>query len=188
MLSALLKKCKSNDYNQYFRANMNNIKNTWKEIKSIITIKNLSFDIPKSLYGNGSTITNKVEIPDIFNNFFATIAEKTKKNINLSRKYFSDLLKNTTKNFFFLIPTNKSEVQNIISSLDSNKSVGPTSVPAKILQLMKNNIFSQLADILNISFSTGVLPTILKVAKVVPVYKEKTPNGLFKLSANFTII
>ena len=31
---------------------------------------------------------------------------------------------------------------------------------------------SQLADIFNISFSTGVFPTILKVAKVVPVYKR----------------
>ena len=27
---------------------MNNIKNTWKGIRSIITIKNLSSDIPKS--------------------------------------------------------------------------------------------------------------------------------------------
>ena len=29
-----------------------------------------------------------------------------------------------------------------------------------------------LADIFNISFSTGVFPTILKVAKVVPVHKK----------------
>ena len=57
---------------------MNNIKNTWKGIKSIITIKNLSSDIPRSLYSNGSTITSKVEISDIFNNYFATVAEKTK--------------------------------------------------------------------------------------------------------------
>ena len=28
---------------------MNNIKNTWKGIKSIITIKNLSSDIPQSI-------------------------------------------------------------------------------------------------------------------------------------------
>ena len=48
MLSTLLKKSKSNYYNQYFRANMNNIKNTWKRIKSITTIENLSSDIPKS--------------------------------------------------------------------------------------------------------------------------------------------
>ena len=47
MLSTF-KKSKSNYYNQYFRANMNNVKNNWKGIKSIITIKNISSDIPKS--------------------------------------------------------------------------------------------------------------------------------------------
>ena len=49
MLSTLLKKRKSNYYNQYFRANMNNIKNSWKGIKSIITIKNISSDVPKRI-------------------------------------------------------------------------------------------------------------------------------------------
>ena len=75
---------------------MNNIKNTWKGIKSIIAIKNPSSDIPKSLSYNGSTITNKVEILNIFKNYFATVAEKTKGNINASHKYFSDFLKNRT--------------------------------------------------------------------------------------------
>ena len=70
---------------------MNNIKNTWKGIKSIITIKNIYSDIPKSLFCNGSTITNKVEISNIFNNYFATIAEKTKENIDPSPKHFSEL-------------------------------------------------------------------------------------------------
>ena len=46
-------------------------------------------DIPKS-----STITIQVEIPNDFNNYFATIAEKTKGNINPSDKRLSDLLKN----------------------------------------------------------------------------------------------
>ena len=40
------KKSKSNYYNQYFRANMSNIKNTWTDIKyNYITIKNLYSDI-----------------------------------------------------------------------------------------------------------------------------------------------
>ena len=141
---------------------MNNIKNTWKGIKSIITIKNLSSDIPKSLSSNGSTITNQVEISNVFNNYFATIAEKTKENINPSHKHFSHFLKNRHHNSFFLSPTSKSEILSIISSLNSNKSVGPNSIPIKILKLLKNDISSQLADIFNISFSTGVFPTILK--------------------------
>ena len=49
MVSTLLKIRKICYYNQYFEANMNNIKSTWKGIKSIITIKNTSSDFPKYL-------------------------------------------------------------------------------------------------------------------------------------------
>ena len=45
-----LKKSKSNYYNQYFRANMNNVKNTWKEliyIYNYIFIYNLLFQKKK---------------------------------------------------------------------------------------------------------------------------------------------
>ena len=57
---------------------MNNIKNTWKGIKSIIAIKNRSSDIPKSLSYNGSTTTNKVEILNIFKNFLQQLLKKQK--------------------------------------------------------------------------------------------------------------
>ena len=69
-------------------------------------------------------------------------------------------------------------MQNIISSLDLNKPVGLNSIPTKILKLLKNDISSQLADILNTSFSTGVFPTILKVAKVIPIYKKDSKLDL----------
>ena len=61
---------------------------------------------------------------------------------------------------------------NIISSLDSNKSTGPSSIPTKILKLVKNDISTQLSDIFSASFWTGVFPSILKIAKVVPIHKK----------------
>ena len=57
---------------------MKNFKITWKGVKSNINIKNLSSDIPKNLSCNGFKMTKKVEISNIFNNCFVTIAEKTK--------------------------------------------------------------------------------------------------------------
>ena len=35
---------------------------------------------------------------------------------------------------------------------------------------LKNEIFKQLADLFNLSFMTGVFPSVLKAAKVVPVF------------------
>ena len=71
-------------------------------------------------------------------------------------------------------PTDKTEIENVISSLDSNKSVGPNSIPTKILKLLKNDISSQLSEIFNISFSSGIFPSILKTAKVIPIHKNNS--------------
>ena len=57
-------------------------------------------------------------------------------------------------------------MQNIMFLLDSNELVGPT------YKDIKNDVSCQLADIFNNSFSTGVFPTILKVVRVVPLYKK----------------
>ena len=105
---------------------MNNIKNTWKGTKSVINIKNTSPDFPKCLFSNGSTFTNQIEISSIFGNYFASIAQKTKVSI-IHTNIFSNFLKDKNQNSFFLCPTNRYEIQNI-SSLNSNKSVGPNNI------------------------------------------------------------
>ena len=56
-------------------------------------------------------------------------------------------------------------------------------LPIKILLLL-TNISSKLADIFMILFSTGVFPTILKIAKVVLVYK-KTQSWTFQTISQF---
>ena len=38
--------------------------------------------------------------------------------------------------------------------------------------LLKNKISKQLADLFNLSFMTGVFPSVLKTAKVVSVFKK----------------
>ena len=97
MLSTILKQSKTNHYNHYFETNWNSIKNTWKGLKSILNIKNISAEIPKTLTVDGTTIFNPMEISNIFNNYFSSIATKTKLNISFLHKHFSDFLKNRFK-------------------------------------------------------------------------------------------
>ena len=53
-----------------------------------------------------------------------------------------------------------------------NKSSGPNSIPYKILNLLKKDISKQLADLFNLSLSSDVFPSLLKIAKVVSVHKK----------------
>ena len=167
-----MKQTKTNCYNYSFESNWKSIKNTWKGIKVILTIKEIAADIPKGLTVDDTTISHSMAISTIFNKYFYSIANKTKLNVLFSHKHFSDFLKNRSNISFFASPTDKTEIENIISSLDSNKSVGSNNIPTKVLKIFKNDTFSQLSEIFNISFSSGVFPSILKVAKAILVHKN----------------
>ena len=146
--------------------------NTLKVMKSILSVNNNPKNIPKILVYDDTTSTEPIEIANLLNNFFTSIATKTEESIIYSHKHFSNFLRNRSDDSFFLNPTDKYEIINIISSLDSNKSTGTNSLPTKILKLLKNDISTQLFDVFNISFSAGVFPSTLKRAKVVPIHKK----------------
>ena len=96
---------------------------------------------------------------------FASIAETTKKSIKYTHKHFTDYLSNESDSTIFLQPTDKEEIANIISSVNSSKASDPNTLPYRILFLQKNDISKQLADLFNLSFLTGVFPSVLKTAK-----------------------
>ena len=148
-------------------------------------LNNLSSYVPRTLPVNDVTISDPCDIANAFNNYFSSVAKKTKDNINYSHKHYSDYLSDKCKNSFFIHPTNKDEIADIISSLDKNKSVGPYSIPNNILILLKNEISNPLADLFNLFFSSGKFSSILKIAKVVPVYK-KILNGITRTMVLFS--
>ena len=169
-----MKQSKQIYYTKYFENNWNNIKNTWKGIKNIISIKNITTTVAHSIEFNNRTITDPTAMSNVFNNYFTSIAKKTNSNIKFSPKHYTDYLSHTNTNTFFLTPTDKNEISFIISSLDSHKSSGPNSIPVKILKLLKNDISQQLSDIFNMSFSTGQFTSVLKIAKVIPIHKQQS--------------
>ena len=169
LLSTLMKAY----YDRYFKKNWKNLKNTWKGIKSLISLKTVASSIPTVLsLDNGDTITNPYDISYTFNNYFASIAETTKKSIKYAHKHFLDYLSNESDSTIFLQPTDKEEIANIIYSPNSSKASVPNSIPYRILFLLKNDISKQLADLFNLSFLTGVFPSVLKTTKVVSVFKK----------------
>ena len=75
-----MKKSKQAYYDRYFERIWSNIKNTWKGIKSLISLKIVASNVPTALsIDNGDTITNPYDIANTFNNYFTSIAETTKK-------------------------------------------------------------------------------------------------------------
>ena len=116
-------------------------------------------------------ISDPITIADTFSNFFTSIAETVQSKIKFSNKSFRSFLSSKNNNSFIITATNQEEICKIIS-LNTNKSCGPNSIPTKILHLVRDQISKHLATICNLFFSTGIFPTILKTAKVIPIHKK----------------
>ena len=77
MLSTLTKKSKKSYYDNFFKNNLNDLKNTWKGIRNLISMTKSATSVPNTLSQNDESITDPIKIANIFNNFFNTIAAKT---------------------------------------------------------------------------------------------------------------
>ena len=84
-----------------------------------------------------AAVTDPQCIANIFNDYFSSIAEKTKANIKFSNKSFQYFLHHTNEKSLFITSADAHKVNLIISSLNSNKSTGPHSLPTEILKLLK---------------------------------------------------
>ena len=77
------------------------------------------------------SLTNPKDIADAFKNYFSYVRIGIKSSMKYSRNKFFDFLPQININSFFIKPTDKTEIKNIILSLDPLKSIGPNSIPKK---------------------------------------------------------
>ena len=87
-----------------------------------------------------------------------------------------DFLTQRSSNSFFVSPVTPIEIQNVINCFKSGKAVGPFSIPISLLKLLCEYISIPLCEIINESFVSGIFPDPLKLAKVIPLYKEQSPD------------
>ena len=70
-----MKKSKQKYFTKYFETNVKNLKNTWKGIKSIISLKNSTSSSPTVINFNNELTSDLLKIANVFNNYFSSIGE-----------------------------------------------------------------------------------------------------------------
>ena len=173
-INHLLKLSKRQYYNDYFNVNISDSRRIWKGIRRLVILKPQTLSKPTKLILNNSEICDSKSIANTFNSYFANIGNNLTCNIPKVNKCPSDYLITPLANSFYLFPTTSIEIEQEISRLNIKKSTGPYSIPTIVLKSLKSVLSKPLEIIFNSTFTTGIVPNSLKMANVVPVFK----NGL----------
>ena len=112
------------------------------------------------------------EISNILNKYFATVGSKLASKIPKTINTFFDYLDSPLNRTFFFDPIIPEDINLEISILQDNKVHGLYS-SVRLLKLAKRVISVPLATIFNQSICSGIFPSELKCAKIIPIFKDE---------------
>ena len=76
------------------------------------------------------------------------------------------------KKTFPLYPTTSADIEGYVKNINLRKSVGPFSIPNRVLKEFKKTFTIPISHIFNMSLDSGVFSEKMKTAKVIPVFKK----------------
>ena len=119
------------------------MKKLWTGIRSIVNIKHKAIVQVPQIYENNSLIKEPRMIANSFNNFFVNVGKTIDGKILFSGASPEKFFKNLENDSIFISPVVPEEIISIISSLNTKKSIGPHSIPVKLLKVLKAYIAPQ---------------------------------------------
>jgi hypothetical protein len=163
-------------YKELFDIKSNSVKKLWSNLNEVSSFKNktLKPNISK-LVVNNCSFTHPVDICNELNSYFSTVGEKLVNklaNKQPIKKSFTSYYDAPTKNSMFCSPIDKLELLTQIFKLNNNKSPGPDNIGPKLVKCAATVLVDPLVYIYNLSFSAGIVPEKLKLAKILPIFKK----------------
>ncbi len=148
------------------------MKKTWDILKQAIGKSNQKSKIPQTFNINGTKISDRQRISDEFNNYFINIGHKTSQNVPKVNKHYTQYLSNPNINSMLLDIVEPNDVLEITRGFKPKISSGHDDISTKLLKDTIDIIQLPITHIINKSFQNGKMPDALKIAKVIPIYKN----------------
>ena len=167
-LSQTIRNAKQTYYSNLFTKSNN--KKTWSCINSILT-DDKTKHIPSQILMNYKLITNSKNLCDCLNSYFANLGTNLSKGIPSSASPLNYVI--FLHHSLFFTPTNQLEIEKINSNLKIT-SLGYDEMHPKIIKQISMIIAIPLSHIMNCSLISGIVPSKLKIAKVIPIFKRRS--------------
>ena len=179
ILKKLIREAKKIYYDNIFSKFRCDIKNTWITIKELISTSNDKNCLPQVFQLKNRSINDPQEIANEFNKFFIEIGPGLASKIpNIHDKSFQDYLKNPLHISFEFNPVTEGNILKIIDKLKNKDSSSFDRLSTKLLKRLKLELCGPLTLIINQCLQQGTFPNKLKIAKVIPIYKNNDETHL----------
>ena len=163
----------------WFQSAQTQHKNTWGVINEIISKSAKTKSFPDIFKDGKHELNDDREITNRFNAFFINVGPDQSRNIryNGNKTHQTYLTQNHDIELNFT-DVNEDIIVNIINKLTNKNSCGYDNFSTKINKALRDSLIKPLTLIINQILNTGVFPSQLKIAKVIPIFK-KDDNKIF---------
>lgn len=177
LVEILSKSDKKNYYGNKFESSLHNPRYTWRVVNELIYNKSTESKsaLPKELIVNDVIYTKPTEICDVFNDFFINIGSNlasSNQTSSVSEPSITQRDRTNMNHLYEFAPVTETEIINIIKSLNSNAAAGYDEISSKVVKNSATKLAPILVELINDSFRTGCFPDSLKIARVLPIFKE----------------
>ena len=117
----LIRKAKTSYYVTKLNESKNNMKKTWNLLRSVIDKQKNKAMLPEIFVINNHEISNKKEIANKFNEFFARVGDEISSNVPESEQNFTNYLSAPNPQSMYLDPTSPFDIINITSKIKTTK-------------------------------------------------------------------
>jgi hypothetical protein len=164
----------------YYGESLNNAsknpKKIWEILNEITSRKSCSNKIEK-IISNGMEIRDENKMADEFNNFFSTVGKKISDSVERistdPMSYLDDGKIYPNMEFDHI---GSSFLCDIINDFVPKKSLDLDGISMSLVKYISTSISVPLAHVFSLSLSTGVFPELLKISRVVPIFKGGDPD------------
>ena len=175
-LQHLKRRAKAKYYFEKCEEFRNNTKKLWQTINRLCGKTNDKTSVITSLMIGNNRCYDTQKIANEFGEYFANVGESYAKKIPPSQRsidYYLNKLQSSAESIF-LKPTNKVEIERLITRLPNKGSSGYDKIDNILLKKIGTEVSEPISLITNLSLEMGLFPDLMKNALVVPLYKAKS--------------
>ena len=146
----------------------------WKFLRNVLP--NRFTNVKFNVYDDSQNlVSDPGKVSCMFNSFFIDVAKTLASKIaatGISHFMYLNRMFGNVQSSFNFSPVTEEDIIQIIDGLDAKKATGHDGISVKLIKKCSDFVIPHLTIMFNNCIATSIFPDVLKIARVIPIYKS----------------